>query len=278
MKQLCRACAGISPQVHAWSLGLCVAVSLACLGLFLAWADTPVWEGWQASGELHRPVYGEQIFADSIFRTRANTWSNLAYVFVGIYIMVIGIFDWRRSACGEDAPLCRRPAMGILFGLACCYLGVGSGIFHASLTRWGQQLDVAAMYSPLVVLIALNGDRRFPAWGLWTLAAIISSALLYWYKWSMSSTVVLPALILAVVVLMILDRFRAGSRFETRWILFATLSLIAAFLFRQLDVDGNFTGPDSWLQGHVFWHIFTATGLACAYGYYRSERTVPIAE
>ena len=76
-------------------------------GLFMVYADKPVWEGWRASGELQRPVYGERIFVDSIFRTRANTWSNLAYVFVGIYVMVIGIFDWRRSAPMEDASLRR---------------------------------------------------------------------------------------------------------------------------------------------------------------------------
>ena len=73
----------------------------------MVYADKPVWEGWRASGELQRPVYGERIFVDSIFRTRANTWSNLAYVFVGIYVMVIGIFDWRRSAPMEDASLRR---------------------------------------------------------------------------------------------------------------------------------------------------------------------------
>ena len=56
----------------------------------------------------------------------------------------------------------RTPAMSILFGFACCYLGFGSGLFHASLTRLGQQLDVAAMYSPLVAAIAMNVGRWMP--------------------------------------------------------------------------------------------------------------------
>lgn len=273
IKKMCRACAGISPRVYAWSLGLCVAATLACLGLFLACANTPVWEGWQASGELRHPIYGERIFVDSVFRTRANTWSNLAYIYVGIYVLVAGFFDWKRPAPEGSGPLRRRPAMGMLYGLACCYLGVGSGIFHASLTRWGQQLDVAAMYSPLVALIALNLDRLRPAWPLWGLCAITASALLYIYKWSMSSSLVLPALILSVGLFMALDRFRRDYCLESRWILFAIVSLVAAFTFRMLDVAGHFTGSDAWLQGHVLWHGFTASALACAWLYYRSEST-----
>lgn len=85
------------------------------------------------------------------------------------------------------------------------------------------------MYSPLVALIALNLDRRYPAWPLWAATALLASVLLYIYKWSMPSSLVLPALILGVGFFMTLDRFRHDYRMETRWMLLAAASLLAAF-------------------------------------------------
>ncbi len=274
MKTISKTFSGIPVRVHVWSWGLFLLTVLFFLVIFLMYREEAVWNGWTEAREFRNPSYGERIYPDSVFRTRANTWSNLAYVLVGIYVIVIGVMDWRNPVQKPASYLRSRPALGILFGLACCYLGVGSGIFHASLTRWGQQLDVAAMYAPLVVLIALNLDRLLPAWPVWGLAAVSASALLYVYKWSMSSGKVLPALILGVGCFMVLDRFRRDRRTEFRWMFFALAAFIAAYIFRHLDVVDRFTGPDAWLQGHVLWHFLTAASLACAYGYYRSETRI----
>ncbi|HOC69167.1 MAG TPA: ceramidase domain-containing protein [Candidatus Hydrogenedentes bacterium] len=271
MKIKSKTFSSIPVRAHVVSWGLFLLTVLFFLVIFLVYKEEAVWSRWDEARELRDPSYGERIYPDSVFRTRANTWSNLAYVLVGIYVIVIGVMDWRNPAQKPAGYLRSRPALGILFGLACCYLGVGSGIFHASLTHWGQQLDVAAMYAPLVALIALNLDRLLPAWPLWGLAAVFASALLYVYKWSMSSSTVLPALILGVGCFMVVDRFRRDRRTEFRWGLFALISLVLAIAFRQLDVAGRFTGPDTWLQGHVLWHFLTAASLACAYSYYRSE-------
>jgi hypothetical protein len=58
-----------------------------------------------------------------------------------------------------------------------------------------------------------------------------------------------------------------------RWCVASLASLAAAVFFRQIDVAGRFTGPDAWLQGHVLWHVFTATSLGTGYMYFRSERS-----
>ena len=52
----------------------------------------------------------------------------------------------------------------------------------------------------------------------------------------------------------------------------APVCLVLAYQFRQLDIDRRFTGPDTWLQGHVLWHFLTAATLATVYLYHRSER------
>ena len=104
--------------------------------------------------------------------------------------------------------------MSVMFALACCALGVGSGLFHASLTHLGQQIDVAAMYPPMMVVIAVSVGRRcpylgrvgalqtIPSWPVLTGIVAVASWLFFRYKWSMSSLTVLSTLILMLTFLM----------------------------------------------------------------------------
>jgi predicted membrane channel-forming protein YqfA (hemolysin III family) len=102
--------------------------------------------------------------------------------------------------------------------------------------------------------------------------AVVASALLYIYKWSMSSGTVLPTLILIVFAFGVLDRFRSRTKLASRWLAVAGVMLVLGVLCRNLDIQGRFfpTG-DAWLQGHSFWHLFTSLALVSTYFYYRSE-------
>ena len=133
-----------------------LAVGLLLIGASHSYDGRNVWRDWTEAKELRRPAYAERIYPDDLLRTRANSWSNLTYVLVGFYAIALGCHDLRRKRSAEDGYLIHTPPMSILFGVTCCYLGFGSGLFHASLTRWGQQLDVAAMYAPLLACIAIN--------------------------------------------------------------------------------------------------------------------------
>lgn len=268
-------------RVHAWTWAAFAALILLLVAVHAVFRDAPVWDGWQEARELRRPAYAETVHVDRFFRTQSNTWSNLAYVLVGFYAAALALHDRRAAKSPETGYLRRTPAMGALYGLSCCFLGFGSGLFHASLTRWGQQLDVAAMYSPLVVLLAVNagrwipefhfGARRLPSWPLWAAAAVLASTLLYIYKWSMSSGRVLPALILAVSVFTMADLFAKPRKTNLSWLVLATAALAVAVFFRQMDIAGRVTGPDHWLQGHALWHLFTALALWSMHAYYRTE-------
>lgn len=257
--------------------------------LLLAWLvqlgqGRNVWDTWVASHELRKPNYTEAIHAADLFRTRANTWSNLAYIFVGLYAIAFGLFDGCSKPRESGGYLSRTPAMSCLFGIACCTLGIGSGVFHASLTRWGQQLDVGAMYAPLLMCIAINVGRYVPTlrlpgkpqpvktWPALALVALTISFLLYYFKWSMSSAQVLPVHILIVAAFALIDWIpprRAVTEFL--WLVAAAGSLALAIYCRQLDVLGRFSSPDSWLQGHAVWHLLTAITLGSMYLYYRAE-------
>jgi hypothetical protein len=178
--------------------------------------------------------------------------------------------------------------MSFLMGAACCYLGIGSGLFHASLTRWGQQLDVGSMYTPLLACIAINLGRysprawrvnanlTLPVWPVLVACVVIVSALLYHYKWSMPASQVLPLHILTIIAFAVVDciPYPRGSHHSTlhkRWLPISFACLALAITFRQLDVAGRFGTPDSLVQGHALWHLLTAASLGAMYMYYRSE-------
>jgi hypothetical protein len=271
--------------VHFAACGTFAVLTLILVAVFLVYRDVNVWENWQTGKGLRNSSYTEAIYEHSVFRTRANTWSNLAYVFVGLYAIAIAIYDRRRTLGAGVGYVVTTPALTVLFGLMCCYLGFGSGLFHASLTRWGQQLDVASMYAPILALIAIGigmwcprihvGGRTggFSTWPILAGLVIFSDALLYVYKWSMSSMHVLSTLILTLFVVGGIHAIRRPRRLLMRWCVASLASLAAAVFFRQIDVAGRFTGPDAWLQGHVLWHVFTATSLGTGYMYFRSERS-----
>ncbi|MFZ4616905.1 MAG: ceramidase domain-containing protein [Rectinemataceae bacterium] len=269
-------------RVHAAVWGTFIVLTFILVWVFLAYRDTKVWNGWKESKDLRNPSYTEAIHENSVFRTRANTWSNLAYVLVGLYAIATAVVDQRRAWPKGFAYIVRTPALTGLFGLACCYLGFGSGFFHASLTRFGQQLDVASMYSPVLALIAIGlgtlypriqAGRSRPTWPLLAGSVILIDALLYAYKWSMASEFVLPTLIQTLFVVGVLVSIRRLKWISIRLLSSSFAFLLAGVFFRQMDVAGWFTGPDSWLQGHVLWHIFTAIALSLGYAFFRSAES-----
>jgi hypothetical protein len=275
---------GLPLRDHAFVWGGLALLALVLLALSAAYQGKAAWSGWVESRALRQPSYAERIYAEQLFRTRANTWSNVAFVVAGFYAVALGCRDLRRPPAPEDGYVLATPALSLFFGAACCFLGFGSGFYHASLTRWGQQLDVASMYPPLLVGIALSLGRwlrRFdrpatprpiPLWTILAALVVVTSFLLYRFKWSMSSGTVLTTLILTTAAAALVDAGFARRTLRFRWLAASSLALAAAVACRQLDIAGKFSGPDAWLQGHALWHGLTALALACVYAYHRSER------
>jgi hypothetical protein len=76
-------------QKIPWWIHAAPLLSMAGLMLILVWAQDyyrgqNVWEHWIESHDLRNSNYTERIEPSDLLRTRANTWSNLAYVFVGM--------------------------------------------------------------------------------------------------------------------------------------------------------------------------------------------------
>ena len=272
-----------TPRVHA--------VVLACLGLgilvlallFMHYREVNVWESMVAGKALLNPSYAERIYESSVFRTRANTWSNYGFVVVGAYALALAWLDSKREYDAQAGYIVKNPIYGALFGIGCVYVGIGSGFFHASLTRWGQQLDVASMYAALTALIAMNLERYLPkvpgpalrTHAIWVAGVLAASVYFYIYKWEMSSKTTLTTLSFTMVFFCVADLFRCKSSFHKLWSLLSLAVIVFAVYIRQLGVDGKFSGPDTVFQAHAIWHLLCAASLACIFLYYRSECIVP---
>ncbi len=88
----------------------------------------------------------EAITKTGLIRQQANFWSNFAYFAVGLFIF------FRRGT-----------VIGKAVGLAFAFLFLGSGLFHGTLTTWGQYLDIMGINVLLLLLIL---HAVFSAWQL----------------------------------------------------------------------------------------------------------------
>jgi hypothetical protein len=182
-----------------------------------------------------------------------NSWSNLGFLFVGL--------------------LALRPpisALSALFAVSCALLATGSFLFHASVTREMQWLDMVGTYAALVAVIARGAVAAFgvrPALAI--AAALVADLLFALFKWSIPGTVALPLLIVVASV-PIVRMVRSGRR-SARAALLPGLLMLLAVVFRQLDVAGVWCLPESRVyQGHALWHLLTAASLGAVFFFFEN--------
>lgn len=180
----------------------------------------------------------------------ANTWSNLAYAFVGF----LAVF--RRSTPGS-----------VVFAFSCVLLALGSLLFHATITREFQWLDVVGMYVALAAVAARGLHDGFGVRWSWALAAwAVVSLGLARFKWQLNTTVTMVVLA-GVAAAAMARRVRVGA--ETVATALLPLGLLAAgYGVRALDVNRTFCDPDAWIQGHAIWHLLAAASLHTAWCFF----------
>lgn len=191
----------------------------------------------------------------------ANTWSNLAYVGVGVAL-------WLAA---------RNVGSGHLrfFAPAAAIVGLSSGIYHASYTFVLQILDFFAMYVFCYLLITLNLRRlgllgpddwwrRFWQLVLGTTALTVGVDFL---EIPIQGLVLL--LILTIVGTELWIR-RSGEEASLRFFVLSVALLTAGSVFSMLDLSRTWCDPTHpFLQGHAIWHLLSATSLWAAFFHYR---------
>lgn len=200
-------------------------------------------------------------------RQPANTWSNLAYVFLGLLILGAGVRP------GAANPFRSDPAHVWAYGLTAVALGLTSAWFHASLTFLGEWFDGMSMYLLVSLLVAHNLRRGGAVGRTGFLAAYgvlgVASGLFLAFSPVLRKES-FGALVASLVVAEVWARRRSAA-LDGRWFAAAFASFIVAFGIWLLDYYRIVCSPGSLLQGHAVWHLLCAGTIGLLFLYYRGD-------
>lgn len=198
----------------------------------------------------------------------ANTWSNLAYVLVGVLLVVLALRARRKSLA--------------LIGAIEITVGVGSFLFHASSTRLFEVVDVGAMYLFSLYALLFNAKRLVEATGrtvsrstlaaLYVAAASVSVATVALLEaWVGVVLFSLQAVVAGLIELRLFRRHPDGvSRRPLIWLLVLFAIAWGAW---WLDITGVVCDPSRHsVTGHAVWHL---TNAWCFYFLYRFYAQLP---
>lgn len=216
----------------------------------------PIWDTWRAATCMPEHCFCEAV-QESWVRQPANTWSSLAFVATGLWIL------------GQQPVGGVRPyRWGIV--LALLVIGLGSAFYHASLSFVGQFWDVLGMYflSGLMLLYRVSRGRAFGlAYGLLMVGLALALGWLPELRRGLFALV-----LLAAIGLELRHVWASKPKIEMKWF-WAGLGLFAlAFGVWMLDSTGLWCAPQSWVQGHALWHLLGAVSAGLLFRYYASER------
>ncbi|MCG8670556.1 MAG: ceramidase [Pseudomonadales bacterium] len=190
----------------------------------------------------------------------ANTWSNLAYIFLGMLILKMT----------KDQKTLR------MFGPATIFVGVGSFLWHASFTFVFQFVDFLAMFAfgavPLVLnlrrLNIIGPSNQFTVFYSYVVGMSVLLFIFYWVEIPYQS-LVFVSIIAAVLMEIVLYR-RGTENVGYKNLLLAAVSMGVAFGFSLADVTGVFCDPQNHIiQGHAIWHILSAASIGFWFLFYR---------
>jgi hypothetical protein len=177
----------------------------------------------------------------------ANTWSSLAFVLVGAWI------------------LARSPMK--LYGAATISIGVGSAFYHASLTFVGQVADIFGMYLLVTFVLLFNVSRFFGPLYIALNLALLAAQIAF----PQSRRYLFAAVIAAVLIVEI-----RSHRIERKWLYWALAAMSAGFLLWTLDITHRLCDPQSLLQGHALWHVLGAVSASCVFRHLVGQTLEPL--
>jgi len=193
----------------------------------------------------------------SIILTPFNTWTNLAYVLVGLWI-------WKKTRNSTNS-------VHRLFSSAAILVGVTSFVYHMSLNAFTQVFDFFGMYLFCVLMLMSNLSRmnRWPTdqngkkglqyfwFSVLALTAITYLSVLIHFPVQLY----VLGLIIAIVYTELIQKVKSRRYF---WLSLA--AMIFGAIISALDVTHILCWPENhWFQGHGIWHIVTAVALYFAF-------------
>lgn len=260
----------MTPRISARSMGGALSLTGLCaLGVFAALSELgPNWAAYAPATCTTTHCFCELPRTGALVLQPANSWSSFGYVFIGFVMIIIATTPKGQSAM---SPLTIRA-----LGLTAILVGIGSALMHATLTLWGQFLDVLGMYlvGSFLLIRALARWRRISDGraialyvALCTMLTIVLVLVPEVRRWLFA-----VLLILAILVELAFARpLRPGARLADY--LGGIFTTTVAFGFWILDQNGIICAPENLVQGHAVWHALGALSLWLSFSYYYGEQS-----
>lgn len=192
----------------------------------------------------------------------ANTWSNLSFILVGIFIMI-------RKNKGEN-----ESRFVELYGINTVFVGVTSLLYHLSNNFLTQFIDFLGMYAFFGLLLLGNlellgkvkKEKLLPIY-LWSF--IPYSALFFCFRYFG-----IPVQLSMFIIIMggLFTKFLIFKNHKVNYKkFFLALSVfVVAFSCQLADINRIACDPTNhWIQFHGLWHIFNGIGMGLLFLYYK---------
>lgn len=187
-----------------------------------------------------------------------NTWSNVPFMLVGLFILFLGFKQVDRFKK--------------IFGSAVFLMGFGSFFYHATNNYLTQIFDFIGMYLYVYLLLCLC---------LLNLKKITIKTSVYLYTLLVVLSVLaipiarqngFPYQMIVFIVnipvfgLLLYLRKKMGQEFPTKYLVLSLGFFITAAAFSYMDVSRIICNPQHpYFQGHALWHALGAIGTYFSY-------------
>jgi hypothetical protein len=150
------------PRVFTWPIFGTLIFSILLFVVYKLNQYITIWDKYKQAGG-NATLFCEVNRFDQLIVQPSNTWSNIGFIISALIILSIAKNDrkyYKRSKVNNL--LARYPGFSYLSGFSLLYLGLGSFLYHASLTHTFQKLDQTGMYFVLISATAYNMYKLFP--------------------------------------------------------------------------------------------------------------------
>jgi hypothetical protein len=203
----------------------------------------------------------------SFISAPANTWSNLAFIFVGIYL----IFVSRK----------KNNFLLKLFGPIAILCGLSSLIYHATFSYFWQIFDNLAMFFFASLLIIFNlfrfKTKNFSVknWVFFYVLLNIFSFIIFYYQKTFLGINVGIIIFIFQILIILFTEFLLYKKYKNEYklnnLLIAFAILLTAWGIWWLDFLKIWCDPATLhiINGHAIWHVLNSLSFIFVYKFYK---------
>lgn len=215
-----------------------------------------------------------------LIKQPVNTWSNLGFIVVGLYI---GFIESRRPRNYCNNLFSKGLFFSSFYATLAVLLGPGSMALHATTTRIGGFFDMLAMFMIASFLVSYASKRLFGLLpiGFFAVFTVLMAICIYFEFQTFkvpfvghAGSFVFGVLLILASIIELFQIFIRKVNIKVGWGIAAILTMVLAFYIWNISLTGKpFCDPSSLVQGHGIWHLLNATSIFFLYKYYISEHS-----